>query len=142
VKNSERLFSQVGGMQYSIQYLRLVHLEGYTDEQSRLLAASRTYDVSFRLERVNGIPAPSFGITGTGSQFRVLGGVANGIADWAAENKPDYLHWQAMEDNRQRLYDRMVRLFAEQRGSGYARLPADPFTGKKDPTTFWLARSI
>ena len=41
---------------------------------------------------------------GTGNAFQVLGGVANGILDWAEKKKPDYLYWCALGAQRQRLY--------------------------------------
>ena len=101
------------------------------------------YEVSFRLEDdfpPDGAALAGYGVTGTGNAFQILGGVANGILEWAEKNRPAYLYWYAQGTRRQRVYDRMIRHFAA-RGGRWRRLQADPFTGSLcTAEVFWLRR--
>ncbi len=140
----------------------MVYLHGYSDRQLDALAACAIYEVILRLEsyrrRARGggdsgdddsgvlvLVDNSYGLTGTGDPFRVLGTVANGVLGWARRRRPDYLcwHFHFLDTKRSRLFDKIVRLFAEKRASGYRRLTHDPFTGAKLPAfLFWLERSV
>ena len=141
---SERYGFQVGAKHYALQFCPVTYREDYDDRQLAALEANLTYEVSFRLEHgtlPDGTILSGYDTTGTGTPFRVLGGVANGILDWANERRPTFLYWQAAGTQRQRLYERIVRSFAA-RGSGWHRLSTDPFTGLRcQPDTFWLGNT-
>ena len=136
---------QVGGKHYMLQFWPVTRLEGYSDRQLAALRTSAVYEVSFRLEThvlPDGTVLAGYEVTGTGDAFQVLGGVANGIVDWAKARRPAYLYWRAQDARRQRLYARMIRYFAA-RGSGWRRLQANPFTGLLcGPEVFWLRRTL
>lgn len=134
---------QVDDKPYTLQFWPITYLEGYQEHQLAKLAASAAYEVSFRLEAYelpDGTILGGYDTMHTGAAFRVLGGVANGILDWAQQRQPEYLYWYAQGTRRQRLYERMVRYFDRQ-GSGWRRLAADPFTRSTNPPeAFWLHR--
>ena len=93
----------------------MTYLDGYDDEDFARLAATDAWEVTFKLEdfvQPDGTVAGSYGTMNTGHAFQVLGGVANGILDWAEKNQPEYLYWYAQSTRRQRLSDRMTRYFA------------------------------
>jgi hypothetical protein len=141
-RHLERYSFQVGGKRFSLQFLPMVFMDDYDEAPLDALMAARVYEVSFRLEEFtlpNGNIVQGYGTLGTGDAFRVLGGVANGILDWARRARPDYLCWHAQEPNRIRLYNRMIRYF--QSRSGLRRLDKDPFTGAPlCPEAFWVGR--
>lgn len=140
----ERYSFQVGQKNFTLQFWPLIYLEDYSERQLAALAATFVAEVSFRLEDYtlpDGTIVAGYGGLNTGNAFQVLGGVANGIVDWARERRPAFLYWRVQDTRRQRLYEHMIRHFAA-RGSGWHRLPLDPFTGLHcQPDTFWLGNT-
>jgi hypothetical protein len=134
----------VGDKEYHLQFLPMTCLDGYDDEDLARLAAANAWEVTFMLEDFvlpDGTVVGGYGIMKTGSAFRVLGGVANGILAWAEKNRPSYLYWYA-EARRQQLYARMIPYLAA-RGSPWRRLEVDPITGMLcAPEAFWMASSV
>ena len=122
----------------------MTYLESYDDEHLARLAAANAWEVTFMLEDFvmpDGTVVGGYGIMNTGGAFQVLGGVANGVQEWAKKHRPTYLYWYAQGTRRQRLYDRMIRYFAAH-GSGWCRVREDPFTRLPcDSAVFWLSRS-
>lgn len=145
LRQIEQYTFQIGDKHYSLRFLPMLFFEGYTDTQLERLSRCAVYEVSFALQDftlADGSMVAGYGTTNTGDSFKVLGGVAHGLIDWARERRPDYLLWSAHSVRRQRLYDRMIHYFAV-RGSGWYRLEADPFTQTpSSPGTFWLQRNI
>ena len=141
---SERFAFQVAEKHYTLQFWRMTYLEGYDDRQLAALEASAAYEVSFRLEDYtlpDGSVIAGYDTMSVGNPFQVLGIVANAVMEWAQRRQPDFLYWQAHGARRQQVYEKMIRCFAA-RGSGWHRLPVDPFTRLGwQPDVFWLTRT-
>jgi hypothetical protein len=143
-RRSQRYPFRVEGKDYHIQFLPMTYLDGYDDEDLARLGAADAWEVTFMLEDFvlpDGTVVGGYGTIGTGHPFQILGGVANGILDWAEKNRPTYLYWYA-EARRQQLYERMISYLAA-RGSPWRRSEVDPITGMLcAPEAFWMACSL
>ena len=142
-RRSQRYPFRVAGKEYHLQFLPMTYLDGYDEKDLARLAATDAWEVTILLEHFilpDGTCACGYGTSGTGHAFQVLGGVANGILDWAEEHQPRYLYWYAQGSRRQHLYAHMIAYLAV-RGSPWHRLEADPITGMIcGPEAFWVGR--
>ena len=142
-RRSQRYPFQVQDKQYRLQFVPMTYLDGYDDEDLARLAATDAWEITFMLEDFvmpDGTVVGGYGAMKTGDAFQVLGGVANGILDWAGKHQPEYLYWYAQGSRRQSLYERMISYVAA-RGSPWYRLEVDPITGMLcAPEVFWLGR--
>ena len=141
-RRSQRYPFRVAGKEYHLQFLPMTYLDGYDEEDLARLAAADAWEVTFMLEEFvlpDETVVSGYGIMGTGHNFQVLGGVANGILDWAEKHRSTYLYWYAQGSRRQHLYARVISYLAA-RGSPWCRLEVDPITGMLcPPEAFWVA---
>ena len=141
-RRSQRYPFWVEKKEYHIQFSPISYLDGYDEDDLARLAATDAWEVTFMLEDYvlpDGTVIAGYGAMGTGDAFQTLGGVANGILDWAGKHQPEYLYWYAQGSRRQSLYERMISYFAE-RGSPWYRREVDPITGMLcAPEAFWLS---
>lgn len=124
-RRSRRYPFRVAGKEYHLQFLPMTYLDDYDEEDLGRLATADAWEVTFMLEDFvlpDSTVTGGYGILGTGQNFQVLGGVANGILDWAEKHRPQYLYWYAQGSRRQHLYERMISYLAA-RGS--------PWRGRK-----------
>jgi len=82
------------------------------------------------------------GIAGTGNAFKVLSAVCTAIKKYIENNTPDYISFTADEENRQKLYEAILR-WASKYISGYNRVNYNPLSGvESGPEEFWLEKTI
>ena len=70
-----------------------------------------------------------FGLTGEGNPFRVFNVVYNAVIEYIEKYSPQYLKFEAVEDNRKKLYDTLISRAQKETELKLDRIDTDPSTG-------------
>lgn len=105
-------------------------------------------DVNFRLKNYKDIKKVKYsnhgmetGITGTGDAKEVFNQIVNAIATLVKRDAPDYITFQAREENRQRTYKLIIRQVLRKVG-GYKLISISPLTNTEvESDEFWLEKA-
>lgn len=92
----------------------------------------RQYDIAVRNSQI--------GITGTGDSFKIFSKVISIIIKILNKKNPDYINFQANEENRQRLYKLLIKSVIK-KFPIYMQIDTDPITNQPlSDGDFWLQK--
>jgi hypothetical protein len=69
-----------------------------------------------------------FGLTKTGSSMSVFNEVYNIVLKYIESKKPTYVKYEAVEDNRKKLYSTLIKRAEKETTLKFERIFVDPFT--------------
>ena len=117
------------GTTVSAAFRNVTEIEKIRDKKKVFSSPDSTMDA---------INAAKHGITGTGSAFAVFRKVYNIVGKYIEKKQPTYFKYQAIEDNRKRLYLKIVEHIQKELPIKFTPSQIDPDTGVEnlDKDTF------
>lgn len=136
---------EVDGMQYKLEInLSLFHNNRIADVKFMLLNNPKSpKKIHFKTDQQYQIALKKsqVGITGTGNPFRILTKVLSILNYYVKEENIKYVTFSADEENRQKLYGRILQKLIEKYKIPYKQLSFNPLNGESlNAEEFWIEK--
>jgi hypothetical protein len=134
-KYDVRVDKKITSNNKSIVEFKFYFLNNPSSLKRKNFSTNQQYNIALQKSQV--------GITGTGDYFSIFSKVLSIIVKYCNKNKIDFITFTADEENRQKLYSRIILKMIKKYNVPYKQVDTNPLDGSRlNNEEFWMQRIL